>query len=63
MLCAHETHPSTKVELQTASYPAHEHELTVSESTGDRRRASRFIADSSHTIPEHVWGDEGPMPV
>ena len=65
MLCATKTDPLTKVELQTASCPACGHEPKAGESrfTGDRHRASRFIADSSHTIPEHVWGDEGPMPV
>ena len=65
MLCASKTDLSTKVELQTASCPAHGHELKAGESrfTGDRHRTLRFIADSSHTIPEHVWGDEGPMPV
>jgi len=67
MLCATKTDPSSKVEPQSAlcPAPAHGHELTARESrfAGDRRRASRFIADSSHTIPEHVWGDEGPTAV
>jgi hypothetical protein len=65
MLCAHKTDPSTIVELQTASCPTYGHELTAGETpfTGDRQRASRFIPDSSHTIPEHVWGDEGPTTV
>jgi len=65
MLCAHKTDPSTIVELQTALCPTHRHELIAGETplTGDRHRASRFIPDSSHTIPEHVWGDEGPTTV
>jgi hypothetical protein len=65
MLCANKTDLSTKVEPQTASCPAHGHELKTREATftGDRHRALRFIPDSSQTIPEHVWGDEGPMTV
>lgn len=64
MLCATKTDLSTNVEPQTAC-PAHGHELTARESrfTGDRHPASRFFPDSSQTIPENVWGDEGPMTV
>ena len=65
MLCAHKTDPSTIVELQTASCPAQGHELKTREAefTGDRHRALGFVPDSSQTIPEHVWGDEGPTTV
>ena len=65
MLCTSKTDLSTKVELRTASCPAQGHELKTREAafTGDRHRALRFIPDSSQTIPEHVWGDEGPTTV
>jgi hypothetical protein len=65
MLCVSKTAPSTIDEPQSESCPAHGSELTAGGSTltGHRHHALRFIPDSSHTIPEYVWGDEGPMTI
>lgn len=63
MFCASKTYALVLIESETALRPAHGHKLRASETVStddDGQSAPRFIPDAEHTIPEHVWGDEGP---
>ena len=57
MFCACETY--ALVGLQKSERPT----LTANQSERkyQNRTKPRVIADSTHTDPEHVWGDEGPI--
>jgi hypothetical protein len=57
MFCACETYGL--VDLQKSEQPA----LTANQSERKYQDSTtpRTIADSTHTCPEKVWGDEGPI--
>ena len=60
MSCANETYASTLVGLQKSDEPA----STASQSKSRKYQnviKPRVTADSTHTDPEYVWGDEGPI--
>jgi hypothetical protein len=64
MFCTCKTSPST-VELKVASHQPHAPEPNAGEFQPARRRRGtrRFIPDSTHKVPEDVWGDEGPVAI
>jgi hypothetical protein len=54
MLCAHNTHFPTNADLQSTQ---------CTDRHPNSAASSRFraIRDCTHTNPEFVWGDEGPV--
>ena len=60
MSCATKTYASTLVDMRKSDGPG----LTANQSKSKKyqnRIEPRVMADSNHTEPEYVWGDEGPI--
>ena len=63
MPCAHETWSATVVGSEPTQCADH-HSTSVATpktETYQHKHRQRVIRDHTHTNPEYVWGDEGPL--
>ena len=62
MSCVHESYAIVGSETDQCPISLVTIELTAIESKKYRQQIrSRVLPDSTHTCPEYVWGDEGPV--